>query len=315
MGRDHGGTHILVSQEFLHRTDIVAVLQKMGGETVAQGVTAPTFWDAYALESLLHGSLPHRFRHMVSALNTSTRIDCAFGRGKDLLPDPGCTGMGVLTITGVRHGHLPVSCEAICFVEALHPGKMPLQGLCEQPGEHGDPVLGPLPIAHGEVVGGQIDLLHTPAHACHAAQASPRAQAGHQVGHTGAPGAPGVDCIAGTDCGEATRAFGPLTMLQVWQWLLDNSPGQKQERVARTMLCGSGHRLMGGQGGKTRPDRGGAPVLGMACSMQQQKAFDPADGGLCSTETAMREAEDLPHLVAQPGLRRHETSQRFSGLP
>jgi len=35
MGRDHGGTHVLVSQEFLHRTDIVAVLQKMGGETVA----------------------------------------------------------------------------------------------------------------------------------------------------------------------------------------------------------------------------------------------------------------------------------------
>ena len=35
MGIDHGGTHVLVSQEFLHRTDIVAVLQQMGGETVA----------------------------------------------------------------------------------------------------------------------------------------------------------------------------------------------------------------------------------------------------------------------------------------
>ena len=35
MGIDHGGTHVLVPQEFLHRTDIVTVLQKMRRQTVA----------------------------------------------------------------------------------------------------------------------------------------------------------------------------------------------------------------------------------------------------------------------------------------
>ena len=130
MGIDHGCTHVLVSQEFLHRTDIVAVLQKMGGETVAQGMTAPTFWNAGALESLFHGSLQHRFRHMVSALHTRTRIDGAFGGGKDILPDPGGAGMGVFPIKGVRQVHLPVSCQELFFVEELPPGQMPLQGLC-----------------------------------------------------------------------------------------------------------------------------------------------------------------------------------------
>jgi hypothetical protein len=36
MGIDHGGTHVLVSQEFLHRPDIIAVLQQMRSETMAE---------------------------------------------------------------------------------------------------------------------------------------------------------------------------------------------------------------------------------------------------------------------------------------
>ena len=96
----------------------------MGGETVAQSVTASTFGDACALERLFHGSLQYRFRHMVSALNTRTRIDGAFGSGKDILPDPGCAGMGVFTIKGVRQVHLSVSSEEIFFMDELHPGKM-----------------------------------------------------------------------------------------------------------------------------------------------------------------------------------------------
>jgi hypothetical protein len=89
---------------------------------------------------------------MVSALHTRTRIDGAFGSGKDILPDPGDAGMGVFTIKGLRQIHLPVSCEEILFVEELSPGKMPLQGLSLRPGEHGDPVLAPLPITYGDLV-------------------------------------------------------------------------------------------------------------------------------------------------------------------
>jgi hypothetical protein len=39
MSIDHGRTHVFVSQEFLYRPDIVAVLEKMGGETVAERIS------------------------------------------------------------------------------------------------------------------------------------------------------------------------------------------------------------------------------------------------------------------------------------
>src|SRR5437870_5739930 len=133
MGIDHGGTHVLVSQEFLQGTDIVAVLQQMRGETVPQGVTAAALGDAGLLESLFYGSLEHRFRHMVSALNSRTRIDGAFRGGKDILPDPGCAGTGAFTFKGVWQVHLYVSCDVIVFMEELHPSNMLLLVLCQRP--------------------------------------------------------------------------------------------------------------------------------------------------------------------------------------
>jgi hypothetical protein len=97
---------------------------------------------------------------MVSALHTRTRINGAFGSGKDILPAPGCAGMRVFTIKGVRQVDLPISSEAIFFVEQLHSGKMPSQGFDQRPGEYGDPVLGPFAIAHGDVVVGKINIFH-----------------------------------------------------------------------------------------------------------------------------------------------------------
>ena len=75
--------------------------------------------------------------------------------------------MGVFTIKGVRQVHLSVSSEEIFFMDELHPGKMPLQGLCQRLREPGDPVLGPLSIAHSDLVVGKIDIFHTQAHTFH----------------------------------------------------------------------------------------------------------------------------------------------------
>lgn len=45
-GIDHGGLHILVPEQFLNRADIVAGLQQVGGEAVAEGMTAGMLGEA-----------------------------------------------------------------------------------------------------------------------------------------------------------------------------------------------------------------------------------------------------------------------------
>ena len=56
-------------------------------------------------------------------------------------------------------------------------------------------------------------------------------------------------------------------------------------------------------------------VFRMTFVMKQNKPSDPADVGLFRAVTEMLEAEDLPHLVEQSGLRLHATSQRSYSRP
>ena len=43
MGVDHGGLDILVPEQFLDGADVVAILEKMGGEGMAEGVRGDVF--------------------------------------------------------------------------------------------------------------------------------------------------------------------------------------------------------------------------------------------------------------------------------
>jgi len=51
MGVDHGGAHVLVAEQLLDGTDVVACLQQMSGEGVPKGV-APHVLDAPVISPL-----------------------------------------------------------------------------------------------------------------------------------------------------------------------------------------------------------------------------------------------------------------------
>jgi hypothetical protein len=48
------GSEVLVAQEFLDDADVVARLQQMGGEGVAEGVAPSVFGDTRPANGLLH---------------------------------------------------------------------------------------------------------------------------------------------------------------------------------------------------------------------------------------------------------------------
>lgn len=75
MGVDHRGLDAGMAQELLHRPDVVAVLQQMSGEAVAERGGRCSF-----LVSRLANGVPHRFLdrrrvEMVTALPSGPRID------------------------------------------------------------------------------------------------------------------------------------------------------------------------------------------------------------------------------------------------
>lgn len=74
VGVDHGGAHVLVAEEFLHRTDVVAVFQEMGSEGVAEGVAGNALANPGLLGGLPDCSLQVALVQMMAADNAGAGV-------------------------------------------------------------------------------------------------------------------------------------------------------------------------------------------------------------------------------------------------
>jgi hypothetical protein len=95
MGIDHGRGEVLVPQEFLDGSDVVAGFEQVRGKRMAEGVTSNVFDDAGLANSLLHGPLEDGFVHVMAALFARTGVLPALLLRKDPLPAPVRWGVGV----------------------------------------------------------------------------------------------------------------------------------------------------------------------------------------------------------------------------
>ena len=86
VGVDHSGTDILVSQEFLDSTDVVAGLDQMGGEGVAKGVGRHFFGQASFFGRFGEGAADGAFVEMVPSFDAGTRVDRERSGGEQVLP-------------------------------------------------------------------------------------------------------------------------------------------------------------------------------------------------------------------------------------
>ena len=74
MGVDHRCAHIFVSEQLLHGADVVAFLEQMGGEGMAESVGADRFVDVCQAGCLLDRALDAGFMDMVPPNDARTRV-------------------------------------------------------------------------------------------------------------------------------------------------------------------------------------------------------------------------------------------------
>ena len=84
----HGGFHIFVPEEFLHRSDVIALLQQMGGKTVSEGVATDAFVEPDRTSCLTHSLLQSTLTRMMAADDACAWVLRQTIGGKDVLPDP-----------------------------------------------------------------------------------------------------------------------------------------------------------------------------------------------------------------------------------
>ena len=98
MGVDHGGFNVFVAEEFLDGADVVAALQEVSGEGMAEGVTADAFGEVGGSGSLFECFLESAFVEMVTLPNFGVGVLDAAGGGEDPLPDPLSIGVGIFAV-------------------------------------------------------------------------------------------------------------------------------------------------------------------------------------------------------------------------
>ena len=88
MGINLRGLYILVSEQFLHGADVVAVLDEVGRETVAEGVAADRFGQVDGSCRLLYGPMQVGVIPVMSPDGAAAGVFRAVIGRKDELPAP-----------------------------------------------------------------------------------------------------------------------------------------------------------------------------------------------------------------------------------
>lgn len=137
-------------QQLLDSTYVVAILEQVGSEGVAEDMGGDVFVDVGQFGRLPDRSLHGTFVEMVTACDAGAGVfGGAFG-GKDVLPDPLAVGVGVLLFERVGEIDSAVAIVQVLLVKHFNAPEVLLKGLDETGGEHGDAVFSALAVAHDD---------------------------------------------------------------------------------------------------------------------------------------------------------------------
>ena len=86
MGVDHGRFDVLVPEQFLNGSDIIAVLKHMRGKRMTKGVARGMLDHSRLADGILDDTLHSRLMHVMSSFLASVSIDPPMMRRKHILP-------------------------------------------------------------------------------------------------------------------------------------------------------------------------------------------------------------------------------------
>ena len=156
---DHRGLDVLVPQEFLDGSDVVAVLQQMGCKGMTKCVGGHALGQPSPIGRLMDRLLNHRFVEMVTMPDARPSVEVVGRSRKNPLPAPLAVGIGVLSGQRVRQGRLPQPALQIGFVLLAHASQVVLERLEQSVRQHGYAILLALALSHGDFPTAEVEVL------------------------------------------------------------------------------------------------------------------------------------------------------------
>jgi hypothetical protein len=171
MGVDHGGAHIRVAEQLLHRANVVARLQQMRGKGVAQRVRRGRFVNPGLGHGTLERALKSAVRQVVALDQAAARIGGQLCLREEPKPRPTRTGAGVFALQSAGHMNPGMAGVPIRRPQNVGAGELLFQRARQGRRQHHRPVFIPLALAHHQGHALEINVLHPQAQAFHQAHA------------------------------------------------------------------------------------------------------------------------------------------------
>jgi len=153
---NHRRLHIFVAQQFLHRPDIVALLEEVRRETMPEGMAADAFVEPHRTPYLTHSLLQTTLTRVMAADDPRAWVFRQTVGGKDVWPDPEPAGMRILAFQRERYIHRANPLRDILRMAALDVRSMFLERYDQAFRQHRHPILHAFAIAHNDLTLGKV---------------------------------------------------------------------------------------------------------------------------------------------------------------
>ncbi len=191
-----------MAEEFLDSADVVAVLEEVGGETMAEGVGGDGFLEACGFGSGANGFLEDAFVYVVAHGFGGGGVHREGDGGEEVLPGKFLGSVGVFPGQGIGQVDFAESVCEVGLVDTLDDLDLGLEGRDEGIREDGDAVVFAFAIADEDGVVAKINVFDAQAETFHEAQAGAVEELGHEFGDSVHVVDDGHGFLMGEDGGE-----------------------------------------------------------------------------------------------------------------
>ncbi len=209
MSVDHGGFDVFMSEEFLDGSYVVAVLEEVCCEGVAEGVGGDAFFYFCSFCCDTNGFLDGGFVNMMTAGDACFRFGVECWRGKDELPYPLLVGRGIFFIESEGHLNGTKASGQVFLVGGFCLGEVLTYRRNDAVGEHGDAVVAAFSIIDNDAVIFKINILDAEAQTFHEAEAAAVHDLRHEFVLACHVGDDGAHFFYREYVGDAFSFFGP----------------------------------------------------------------------------------------------------------
>jgi hypothetical protein len=157
---DHRRLHIVVAQPCVHRPDLIALLEQRRRNAVPNGMTPDACGEPCRTTGPAHGLLQPTRMGVMPADDSCTGGFRPLVGGKHLWPQPKAARTGVCSCQGERSKDGAIPLGDVWRMDASDTRSMFLEWANKAGGQHGDPILHAVAIAHHDLLWRAIEVCH-----------------------------------------------------------------------------------------------------------------------------------------------------------